>query len=231
MWAVIIRGGFVVFALNAALGQAQTKSLAVETELEFEVASVRPALQPPPQGTPRGISGGPGTPDPTRATFTYVPLHDLLGWAYGLQFDEISGPSFLTTEYYNIVAKVPEGATRQQFNVMLQNLLVDRFNMTVHFEERDFTAYEMTVAKGGLKMKEFAIDPKAPPPAFEPDGRPVRYPLTFKDGFPVLAPGNTPAGWEISVSGRTLDDHAPAGHRQPRRETPVRPGSGRPGYG
>ncbi len=204
MRSVIIRSGFVVFALNAAFGQAQTKSPKVEKKLEFEVASIRPALQPPPQGTPRGPAGGPGTGDPSRFTCSYCTLQGLLVWAYQLEIDQIAGPSWWATEYYDIMANVPEGTTKQQFQAMFQNLLADRFKMTVHFEKRDFTAYVMTVAKGGLKMKEFVNDPKAPPPAFEPDGRPARYPLTFKDGFPVLAPGNTPGSWAIDVNGRRL---------------------------
>jgi uncharacterized protein (TIGR03435 family) len=148
------------------------------------------------------MSGGPGTPDPTRATFTRLPLHDLLGWAYGLNSDQISGPPWLTTELYNIVAKIPEGATREDFNVMLRNLLTDRFHLSVHFGKKDVPAYEMTVAKGRLHIKE--SDLSAPDPALGPDGRPASVPLTFKDGFPVLVPGNTPASWKGNVSGRIL---------------------------
>jgi uncharacterized protein (TIGR03435 family) len=150
------------------------------------------------------MDGGPGTPDPTRFTCAYCTLQGLLVWAYQLEIDQIAAPSWWTTEFYDIIAKVPEGTTREQFQQMYRNLLLDRFNMKVHFEKRDFTAYEMTVAKGGLKMKESVIDPNGPT-GRDPDGRPVRVALTFKDGFPVLAPGNTPAGWEINVNGRTLD--------------------------
>ena len=75
----------------------------------------------------RGMRGGPGTPDPTRFTATYDSLQDLLVRAYELPVDQISGPSFLTTEHYTIVANVPEGATKRQFQGMLQNLLLDRF--------------------------------------------------------------------------------------------------------
>jgi uncharacterized protein (TIGR03435 family) len=182
---------------GAAFGQSDAGK-----RLEFEVASVRPATDPPGPGVPRGISGGPGTPDPGQVACTYVPLHDLLGWAYALQYDQISGPGSLTTEHYNIVAKVPAGATREQLNVMLQNLLADRFHLIAHMVKKDFTAYELTVVKGGLKLKESGSNQT--PPALGPDGRPVRVPLTFKDGYPVLAPGGYPASWELNVKGREL---------------------------
>src|SRR5580692_1264387 len=127
---------------TAASGQPTGK------KLEFEVASVRMALPPGPQA--RGMRGGPGSNDPTRFTVSFTNFQGLLIYAYGLRYDQIAGPPWQTAEYYDITAKVPEGATREQFQKMFQNLLLDRFKMTVHFEKRDFEAYDLTVAKGGL---------------------------------------------------------------------------------
>lgn len=86
---------------------------------------------------------------------------------------------------------------------MCRNLLLDRFKMTVHFEKRDFLAYELTVAKGGLKMKEFVPDPKIVDDP-SPNGIPRPGPLNFKDGFPVLEPGNRTRAGGIDVNGRML---------------------------
>jgi uncharacterized protein (TIGR03435 family) len=142
------------------------------------------------------MRGGPGSNDPTRFTVSFTNFQGLLIYAYGLRYDQIAGPPWQT---------VPEGATREQFQEMFQNLLLDRFNMTVHFEKRDFEAYDLTVAKGGLKMKEFVPDPKAPEDRL-PNGMPAYAPLglSFKNGFPVLAPGNSPAMGGIDVNGRML---------------------------
>lgn len=130
------------------------------------------------------MRGGPGSNDPTRFTVSFTNFQGLLIYAYGLRYDQIAGPPWQT---------VPEGATREQFQEMFQNLLLDRFNMTVHFEKRDFEAYDLTVAKGGLKMKEFVPDPKAPEDRL-PNGMPAYAPLglSFKNGFPVLAPRQQP---------------------------------------
>ena len=37
--------------------------------------------------------------------------------------------------------------------VMLQRLLEDRFKLKVHYEQRSMSVFEMTVAKGGVRMK------------------------------------------------------------------------------
>jgi uncharacterized protein (TIGR03435 family) len=206
MRATTVRTGILALAMNTAFGQGQTG----QTQTRFDVAAVRP--EPPSGGPPvRGIRGGPGSDDPTRISYSYVTMQGLLVWAYGLPIDQISGPSWLTTERYSIDAKVPPGATREQLNVMLQNLLAERFKFTAHLVKKDFDAYELMVAKGGLKMKESAIDstaPAAPAPAALLDRDAVlqaaRTPLTFKEGFPVLAPGNTPALWGVNVNGRML---------------------------
>ncbi len=146
MRAAVLFLGYCV--CGAAFGQSDAGK-----RLEFEVASVRPATDPPGPGVPRGISGGPGTPDPGQVACTYVPLHDF-GVGLRVAIRSISRPGLLTTERYNIVAKVPVGATREQLNVMLQNLLADRFHLIAHMVKKDFTAYELTVVKGGLKLTE-----------------------------------------------------------------------------
>src|SRR5580658_5769400 len=52
--------------------------------------------------------------------------------------------------------------TSEQFQKMLQNLLVERFHLVFHREERDFPGYELVVDKGGPKFKEVTPTPNAP---------------------------------------------------------------------
>jgi uncharacterized protein (TIGR03435 family) len=137
--------GLFLFATNAARGQAPTK-------LEFEVASVKP--MPPSSPQFPAPTGGPGTTDPGQITWSGVPLKWLLKTAYDVRLYQISGPAWLDSEHYMIVAKVPEGATKEQVNLMWQNLLKDRFGVVVHHESRVFEADEMTLAKGASKLKE-----------------------------------------------------------------------------
>ena len=78
----------------------------------------------------------------------------LLTIAYHVPSQMISGPAWLTTERYNIDARLPHGATKDDFRLMLQNLLKDRFKLTVHTEKVEMGIYELVIAKGGPKLKE-----------------------------------------------------------------------------
>ena len=138
-----MRNAFL-FLLAAAVAGAQTPG----PRLEFEVASVKPA--PPPSGNMIriGMGGGPGTPDPGRLNYEFVNLRMVLGEAYGVKSYQISGSSLLDTERFNMTAKVPPGTTKEQFRVMLQNLLADRFGLKLHREKKDLQAYSLVVGKG-----------------------------------------------------------------------------------
>lgn len=82
----------------------------------FEVASVKPS--PPPEGGPVGFfrvsaGGGPGTKDPTRIDYRNMSMGNLVVRAYGIKHFQLSGPDWITSEMYDIVAKVPLGATKE----------------------------------------------------------------------------------------------------------------------
>jgi uncharacterized protein (TIGR03435 family) len=177
----------------------------------FEVASIKPAA--PPQQAPggRGVimmmgsRGGPGTNDPGRYQCNNCNLQMLMIQAYGVESYQLSIPSSLAGERYEITAKVPEGTTKDQFQLMLQNLLADRFKMQIHRESKEGQVYELSVMKGGIKMKESAPEPpKEEAPATDAPGGPAaataalgavaamggRGPLKMdKDGFPEMPKG------------------------------------------
>jgi uncharacterized protein (TIGR03435 family) len=91
---------------------------------------------------------------------------------YDVKAYQVSGPAWMATERYNVIAKVPEGATKEQVNVMWQNLLAERFGVVLHHESKEFQVEELVVAKGGPKLKESAEDdPSAEgPPKFDKKG-------------------------------------------------------------
>jgi uncharacterized protein (TIGR03435 family) len=132
--------------------------------LTFEVASVKPS--PPPTGQFVFFGpplGGPGTHDPGQITWSNATLRNILMTAYDMQTYQVTAPDWLSTERYDIVAKVPEGATKEQVAVMWQNLLKERFGMLVHRDSKEFQVEELTVAKGGLKMKQTDLPADAEP--------------------------------------------------------------------
>jgi uncharacterized protein (TIGR03435 family) len=133
----------------------------------FEVATIKPAAPPAtsmgPGGGMRiamrmGARGGPGTADPGQITYSGMPMKDLLVNAYGVKTYQVSGPSWMDTERFDIVAKVPPGASKDDVKLMLQNLLAERFKLTLHREKKDLPMYALVVAKNGPKMKESPPD-------------------------------------------------------------------------
>jgi uncharacterized protein (TIGR03435 family) len=134
-------------------------------EARFEAASVRPAPPPGASAIEVGLQGGPGSSDPGRITYTNVSLQELIKVAYGIfgpaydpahKDDRISGPGWLDTTRFNIVATIRPGAGKDDFKSMLQNLLADRFRLALHREAREVSGYALVVAKGGPRFKESA---------------------------------------------------------------------------
>ena len=181
----VVLSGLAVFAC-AAFGQTAEN-------LTFEVASVRPATPLPQPALGRSEflfrvmrRGGPGTSDPGQITWSNSNLKGLLALAYDVKAYQISGPAWFDTERYDIVAKVPAGATMEEVNMMLRNLLADRFGVVVHHDSKEFQVEELTVAKGGPKFKETTLDPNFAG-ALDPNGRlPAGPPKLDKNGFPDL---------------------------------------------
>lgn len=135
--------------------------LATAQAPEFEVASVkragpsdldRLAHFPAAIADKIGFEGGPGTKNPERINYKAVSLQGLLARAFNLKAQQISGPSWLESERYVIEAVVPSGANPEELRLMLQKLLTERFQMTVHHETKSASVYRLKVAKNGPKL-------------------------------------------------------------------------------
>jgi uncharacterized protein (TIGR03435 family) len=81
-------------------------------------------------------------------------LEALISRAFQLQNYQFPGRASLPGGTFDVSAKVPAGATPDEFRAMLQNLLQARFGLTYHFEERATRGYRLTVASGGTKLVE-----------------------------------------------------------------------------
>jgi uncharacterized protein (TIGR03435 family) len=213
MRTAIVCAGLIVSASCAAFGQGAAESPT------FEVASVKPA-EPQSAGMIRiRMSGGPGTPDPGQLTYTNVSLKNILMNAYAVKGYQLSGPKWLDSERFDIVAKVPMGTTKEQFRLMLQNLLAERFKLVLHHETKELPMYALVVGKRGAKLKESVDDDAtpsggAPPPPLPPgpDGAgPVRL-RVGADGMPQLPPGMGKNGMMMMMTNGRL---RAVGNRQP----------------
>lgn len=146
----------------------------------FEVASVKPAS---PSATAIRCSGGPGSGDPTLWRCSNVPVGLLIATAYGFEIYQFR-PSDPCGRY-DVNAKVPQGATTEQFHQMMRNLLKDRFRLKLHHEKKNMTVYELTVALGGPKLKHAAVTSASSPE--DPWALP-EYSMG-KDGYPIFPAG------------------------------------------
>jgi uncharacterized protein (TIGR03435 family) len=147
----------------SVLGLAQSPA---NNTARFKVASIRPSVPQKVSGCIGTMCGGRRTNDPA---FSYLdtPLLSVLEWAYGkTNFQIFGGPNWLTspdTPRFDIVATVPPGTSDEQFQVMLQNLMVDRLGLKVRHETRNLPVNNQKIADGGPKLNEM---PKTNPSGF-----------------------------------------------------------------
>jgi uncharacterized protein (TIGR03435 family) len=131
-----------------------------KTKPAFEAASIK--LDANLEGA--DVDSSPGL---LRAQMT---LRRYIAYAYNVRpYQVIGGLPWMDSAHYAIVAKLenPRGASpgaatprqesdseESQIRVALQQLLADRFQLKFHRESKDLPGYALTVAKGGLKIKE-----------------------------------------------------------------------------
>jgi uncharacterized protein (TIGR03435 family) len=154
----------------------------------FEVVSIKPS--PPPEGGGMSVSsgGGPGSRDPSRWRCVNMSLSNIVHNAFELRTAELSAPEWMGDVRFDITAKVPDGATREQFREMMVNMLRERFGLKYHREKKEVAGYELVVGKGGPKFKESAPEPPKDTNAEPP--KPGAWRSTpGADGYPVLPPG------------------------------------------
>jgi uncharacterized protein (TIGR03435 family) len=114
---------------------------------QFEVASVK-----------RSTSNTPGftmLPEPGRFSATNVPLRFIIMAAFrapdwGLD----GGPGWINTDRYDIQAKEPDGAPPQQWPERLRALLVERFQLATHTEQRSMQGFALMLARNDGRLGE-----------------------------------------------------------------------------
>jgi uncharacterized protein (TIGR03435 family) len=125
-----------------------SSSAAPAARPEFEVASIKASPPTPPAQLSIGIHV-----DGAQVRCTYLSLKDYIRIAYRLKDYQVIGPDWIVSERFDIAAKLPEGASRDQVPRMLQELLEDRFQLKTHRDSKELPVYGLVVAKSGLKME------------------------------------------------------------------------------
>src|SRR5438477_3190759 len=157
-----------VIGLSLASG-AEARGQANRPKFEaFEVATVKPVDAALQAGRMFKMDG------PHRWTATNFTLKNLIALGYDLNPRTISsGPNWMDQQKFVIEAVTPGEVkpTRAEQMQMLRALLVDRFKLKFHREDREYSIYELTLAKGGPKLK----------PTATPDAEPQLFGVVYPD--------------------------------------------------
>jgi uncharacterized protein (TIGR03435 family) len=89
--------------------------------------------------------------DKARVDFGGIALTDLIARAYKVKPYQVTGPEWMKSRF-DILAKMPDGATEEQVPEMLQTLLAERFKLKVHTDSKEFPVYALVVGKNGPKL-------------------------------------------------------------------------------
>jgi len=117
----------------------------------FEVASIK-LSEPIRSSAKEKIRGGIRT-SPGSVTACHTPLLELLRWSYGLKDFQVDGPHWTEDQGYDIFAKAAGPAADPELQLMMRDLLTQRFKLVFHREIKELPVYEMTIAKGGHKLQ------------------------------------------------------------------------------
>jgi bla regulator protein blaR1 len=145
-----------LWALCWGIGRASllAQSTPQTPPVSFEVTSVKPSNPNPSAGMlgsiPMMMPQGVG-----RLTASNMPLRMLVRMAYGVQdFQIVGGPTWQTSNKYDIVAKAVDGTTTgtQDLLPMMKSLLAERFKLKTHTETRELPTYALVVARSDGKL-------------------------------------------------------------------------------
>jgi uncharacterized protein (TIGR03435 family) len=168
---LFVLASVVALGLLSPLGGYAQSSNA--RSVAFEVASVRPVA-----------SGGPGGEGSSRSqietsadglTMQNIDLDEMIEWAYGLDHYQLTGPNTLRGQRYDVRARAGDRVTDSTLRLMLQDLLLTRFKLQLHREQKKTSVYQLVVAKGGARL-----------PKDKSANLPSSYP---KESFPRVVDG------------------------------------------
>jgi uncharacterized protein (TIGR03435 family) len=118
---------------------------------EFEVAEVRPSK---PGAVAAGQEGRTEFRN-GRLEMLNVTLKALISAACDAEDDAIAGgPSWLDTDRFDLIAKAPATAPEDVVPGMLKTLIIQRFKLTTHKEDRPLPVFALELGKRSPKLKE-----------------------------------------------------------------------------
>jgi uncharacterized protein (TIGR03435 family) len=143
------------FAMLAALTAFSAHPQDAQPSSAFEAASVKRSDPTRTNIPPNVCRGGPGTFDPTLLTCANSALGILITIAYDLQFYQLISPDWVKMggglNGYDLSAKIPANTTKEDFRLMLRNLLAERFHLQVRRETRRWPHFALVTSRESSK--------------------------------------------------------------------------------
>ncbi len=180
--------------------------------VEFEVASIKPnkSLDEATSNFPLG-PGDVYVANGGYFSATNHPLIDYIAFAYKIAARQLEAlqsqvPGWVTTDRFDIQARVSGNPTKDQMRLMMQSLLANRFKLAVHNETRQIRVYGLLLLKPGKTGPQLRPHPSGescsttPPSASGETTSP-----TVGGIFPTLCggilnmPPSSPGRWRIGA--------------------------------
>ncbi|MGA3235734.1 MAG: TIGR03435 family protein [Bryobacteraceae bacterium] len=134
-----------LYLTASAIAFLTTQPLAAQSAT-FDAASIKPA-------DPEHIGLQLYSPNPGSFRAMAADIKHLIAFSYNVRDVQISGgPRWADTELFDIEAKAPAPATTADLRLMLQSLLVDRFQLKLHREPKEQAVFDLVVARKGPKL-------------------------------------------------------------------------------
>lgn len=138
-----------------AVKPAPPNRMALDADPDWEVATVKPSDPNDAAGQHIRLLG-------RHVMLLDTTLEQFLLLGYNLQKEQLAGlPDWGKTERWDVegVANVDGQPSWKQLQSMMQKILVERFALQLHHEQREMPVFALTVAKGGPKMIADTSDP------------------------------------------------------------------------
>lgn len=200
-------------AAGLALGASTVQYQEPATELalpapvdrpSFEVASIKPNKSD--AQLTYNIPWGPGDamrPVGGRYAVTNMPLRIIIEFAFKLSGNVdylMPGlPTWVNTERFDIDARAAGNPTKDQFRLMVQSLLADRFKLAIHHETRQLPVFALVLSKAGKtgpQLTRHTDDTTCGPPGGQP------YPSSAAVPLPKMPCNTQPLALQPSGPGR-----------------------------
>jgi len=92
--------------------------------------------------------------EPGRVAMSNVTLVRCITEAYGVYPFQVGAPGWMSSTRFDIDARTANAVPEDQVRLMLQQLLAERFHLTLHREHRDLSLYSLTRGKREPRLRD-----------------------------------------------------------------------------